>query len=55
MVRNVQFPSCLVETSFITCVEEYEQMLNGGGIERAAQGLVQGILDYYAAQAAYIK
>ena len=55
MVRNVQFPSCLVETSFMTCVEEYEQLLNGGGIERAAEGLVQGILDYYSAQSAYIR
>jgi len=53
--RNPKFPSALVEVGFITNVEEYELMKNGDGIERAAEGLKQGIIDYYKSQASYMR
>nr|MBQ4318301.1 N-acetylmuramoyl-L-alanine amidase [Clostridia bacterium] len=55
MVRNVKFPSALVEVSFITCIEEYDMMLRNGSFKRAAEGLVDGILDFYRNQAKYVK
>lgn len=54
MCRNPKFPSTLVELGFMTSVEEYEFMLNGG-IEKAADGIAEGILAYYRAQAQWIK
>lgn len=55
MCRNPKFPSVLVEVGFITNVEEYELMKNGNGIERAVEGLTEGVLKYYEAQAKYVK
>lgn len=55
MVRNPKFPSMLVETGFMTNVEETEKMVYGGGIEKAADGIAAGILAYYTAQQQYIK
>ncbi len=55
MVRNHKFPSALVEVGFITCVEEYDMMISSGGVERAAQGIVRGILSWYAAQSEFIE
>lgn len=50
MCRNPKFPAALVEVGFMTSVEEYEQMANGSGIEKAADGIVTGILNYYKVQ-----
>ena len=47
--RNPKFPSALIEVGFMTSVEEYEYMLNGG-VEDAAEGITRGVLDYFAAQ-----
>jgi len=55
MVRNVKFPSTLVEVSFITCIEEYDMMLREGSFRRAAEGLTEGVLDFYRNQAKYVK
>lgn len=54
LCRNPKFPAALIETGFITSVEEYEQISSVGGIESAAEGVVKGILDYYKKQAEYI-
>ncbi|MBE6541270.1 MAG: hypothetical protein E7672_02355 [Ruminococcaceae bacterium] len=53
--RNPKFPSALIEVGFITSVEEYEQMLSAGGIEKAADGVCRGVLEYFARQAKYLK
>lgn len=50
MCRNPKFPAVLIEVGFMTSVEEYEQMANGSGIHKAADGVVNGILNYYKAQ-----
>ena len=55
MVRNQKFPSTLVEVCFITNVEEYERMMQPGEIGRIADYLAEGVLNYYAAQAKYLK
>lgn len=54
LVRNPKFPSTLIEVGFITCVEEYDKMYGASAIDLAAEGLADGILDYYRAQAAYL-
>lgn len=53
MCRNPKFPSALIETGFITSVEEYEQMTSSDGISLAAEGICQGILNYFLRQASY--
>lgn len=53
--RNPKFPSALIEVGFITSVEEYEQMLAAGGIESAADGVCDGVIEYFAKQAGYVK
>lgn len=53
MVRNPKFPSTLVEVSFLTCVEEVERLSNGG-IEKAAQAIVDGILEFYKQQGKFL-
>jgi len=50
MCRNPKFPAALIEVGFMTSVEEYEQMANGKGITKAAEGIVNGILDYFKMQ-----
>ncbi len=55
MCRNPKFPAALIEVGFMTNVEEYEQMANGTGISKAAQGIVDGILRYYEIQAEFNK
>jgi len=50
MCRNPKFPEALIEVGFMTSVEEYEQMANGSGITKAADGIVEGILNYFAIQ-----
>lgn len=47
LCRNPKFPSALIEVGFMTCVEEYEYMLNGG-VEDAADGIARGVLLYFS-------
>jgi len=54
MCRNPKFPSTLVEVGFMTSIEEYEFMLNGG-VERAAAGIAEGVLNYFREQAKWIQ
>ena len=51
--RNPKFPAALIEVGFITSVEEYEQIASSDGISSAADGVVNGILEYYKKQAEY--
>ncbi|MBE6614223.1 MAG: hypothetical protein E7631_02840 [Ruminococcaceae bacterium] len=53
MCRSPKFPQTLIEVGFITCVEEYEQMVSGRGITQAAEGIRDGVLEYFRRQAAY--
>ena len=54
MCRNPKFPQTLIEVGFITSVEEYEKMVNGDGIRRAAEGIRDGVLSYFAKQADFL-
>ncbi len=53
LCRNPKFPQALIEVGFITSVEEYELMTSGNGIEKAAHGIAEGVLDYFRSQAGY--
>ena len=53
MCRNPKFPQALIEVGFITSVEEYETMVNGDGITKAAEGIRDGVLAYFAKQGGY--
>jgi len=53
MCRNHRFVSALVETGFITSVEEYERMLTDEGIETTAEGIKNGIMEFYSRAAQY--
>ena len=55
MCKNPKFPQALIEVGFITCVEEYEYITTSAGIEKAAEGVAQGVIDYFAAQAKYVR
>ncbi len=55
MVRNPKFPATLIETCFITSVEEYEVMMQSGTIDRIARSIADGVLAYYENQRKYIK
>ncbi len=48
MCRNHRFVSALVETGFMTSVEEYERMLTREGVETTAEGIKNGILEFYS-------
>lgn len=52
--RNPKFPSALIEVGFITSMEEYEATVSDAGIAKAAQGITDGVLDYFRRQAAYL-
>lgn len=52
--RNPKFPSMLIECGFMTSVEEYEYML-GDGCEKAAEGIADGIIEYYKIQEEFLK
>ena len=54
MVRNPKFPATLVETCFITSVEEYEIMMQPDTIDIIARSIADGVLAYYEAQRKYI-
>lgn len=55
MCRNPKFPQTLIEVGFITSVEEYEQMINGSGIRKAAEGIRDGVLEYFKKQSEFYK
>ncbi len=55
MVRNAKFPSTLVETCFITSVEEYERMMKPDSVDKIAKAISDGVIAYYKAQEKYIK
>lgn len=55
MCRNPKFPAALIEVGFITSVEEYEATASEAGILTAAQGIAEGVLDYFRRQAAYLE
>lgn len=54
MVRNNKFPATLVETCFITNVEEYERMMKPDTVPTIAKAIADGVLNFYKAQAKYI-
>lgn len=49
MARDHRFPSTLCEMSFISNVEEFQWTVADGNIERSAQALCDGILNFFAA------
>ncbi len=55
VVRDHRFPSTLAEMSFISNVEEFQWTLTEGNIERSADALVQGILNFYKKQEAFMQ
>lgn len=55
MVRNPKFPSTLIETCFITSVEEYERMMKSDTVDKIAKAVADGVLNYYEAQRKYVK
>jgi len=54
MVRNPKFPATLVETCFITSVEEYEMMMQPDAIDTIARSIADGVLAYYENQRKYL-
>lgn len=54
MVRNPKFPATLVETCFITNVEEYERMMKPDTVAKIAKAIADGVLNYYTAQEKYL-
>lgn len=44
---NHRFPCVLLELGFMTGVEEYDALLFAGGIERAAEAIKDGIVEFY--------
>ncbi len=55
VARNHMFPSTLLEMSFISNVEEYQWTITDGNYDRSAQAIVEGILEYYRIQEAYLE
>ena len=55
MCRNPRFPQMLLETSFICNPDEYDIAVRAGTPKRTADAVAQGIVNYYKAQAAFIK
>jgi N-acetylmuramoyl-L-alanine amidase len=55
MVRNPKFPSMLLEVGFLTNVEEFEMLSSAIGIDRAAEGVAKGIIEYYKVQSEFIR
>ncbi len=53
MARDHRFPSTLCEMSFISNIEEFQWTLTQGNIDRSAQALCDGILDFFEKQEAY--
>ena len=45
--RNMGSASALIEVGYMTCVEEYTRMLTEEGINAAAEGIKNGIVEYF--------
>lgn len=54
MVRNQKFPATLIETCFITNVEEYERMMMPDAVQTIAKAIANGVISYYNRQEKYI-
>ena len=48
--RFMEFPSILFETAFISNIYEYEWFTYDANMEKAAKGIVDGIVEYYRLQ-----
>jgi N-acetylmuramoyl-L-alanine amidase len=46
--RDPAVPSVLIEVGYMTSVEEYYRMLTEEGVNAAAEGIKNGILEYFA-------
>jgi len=55
MCKNPKFPACLIEVGFMTSIEEYELMISGAGVAKAAKGITDGIISYFERQADFLK
>ncbi len=53
VARDHRFPSTLCEMSFISNVEEFQWTLSEGNIERSAQALCDGVVNFFEKQEAY--
>lgn len=53
VARDHRFPSTLCEMSFISNVEEFEWTLAEGNIERSAQALCDGVIQFFEKQEQY--
>ena len=53
MARDHRFPSTLCEMSFISNIEEFQWTITDGNIDRSAQALCDGILEFFEKQEAY--
>lgn len=51
--RNPKFPAALIEVGYMTSVEEYEQIISDRGIEKAADGVLDGVMEYFRRQAEF--
>ena len=47
VLTNHRFPCVLLELGFMTSAEEYDALLFSGGIERAAEAIRDGIVEFY--------
>lgn len=55
VLRNHKFPAATIEMSFITCPDEFEIAQSPKNIERSVQGLANGVVEYFNAQAKFLK
>lgn len=53
MCRNPKFPAALIEVGYMTSVEEYEYITSQSGIEKASDGVIEGIMEFYRRQGEY--
>ncbi len=53
VARDHRFPSTLCEMSFISNIEEFQWTIAEGNIERSAQAVCDGVLNFFKKQAEY--
>ena len=54
VARNHMFPSTLLEMSYISNVQDYQWTITEGNYDKSAKAVVNGILEYYRVQEAYL-
>ena len=54
VARNHRFPSTLLEMCFISNVEEYQWSINDGNVDKSAQAIADGVIEYYRNQEQYL-